>query len=719
MRPLLNLYAILILFPITALSQTTISGRITDVKNQPVAGANVTIKDSYDGASADANGSYKFSTSDEGDVIIVASMVGFISAEKRLHLSGGEVVVNFNLKEASNELNTVTITAGAFEASDEKKMVILSPLDIVTTASAVGDIYGALQTLPGAQPTQEQEGLFVRGGDASEAKTLIDGMLVANPYFSSVPDVPQRGRFSPFLFKGTNFSTGGYSAQYGQAMSSVLVLESEDLPPRSMGNIALMTVGGGGGYTKRWENTSLGANATYINLAPYFAVMKQNRDWDAPPQSFSGSLVFRQKTSETGMLKAFMNYQYSDLSLNYPNIDDVTNNSKMHFGLNNYNIFSMLSYKEVLDKKWTLNLAGSYSKDLSRVRPSPQSLVFSNQLWQARGSVAHSLGELSVIRAGAEVQYNPFSNLYNNYRIDSTELYSAVFLEGDAYITRKLVARAGLRVENSYLLRASNIAPRLSVAYKLGKYDQLNFAYGDFYQTPDRNYLIQTNLDHFEKATHYILNYQYVDEKRTFRIEGYYKLYHNLVRTKNPVSNPYQPVFAEDSKGKGYARGVDVFWRDKKTLKYTDYWISYSYIDAKRMYLYYYPEELQPTFTSNHIVNVVWKRWFPKLRSSFGFTYAYASGRPYFNPNKVDESNILSDRTHDYHNLSITANYLTTIYKYFTVVSLTVGNVAGFDNVYTYNYSSDGLRRNAIGPTSKRTIFLGVFINIGRDDDTE
>ncbi len=716
MRFYLSIFFLQFFFPVVVFSQTTISGRITDAKNQPVAGANVSIRDSYDGASADANGSFKFTTSDEGDVVVVASMVGFTSVEKKLRLSGGEITLNFTLKESSNELNTVTITAGAFEASDEKKMVILSPLDIVTTASAVGDIYGALQTLPGTQPTQEQEGLFVRGGDASEAKTLIDGMLVANPYFSSVPDVPQRGRFSPFLFKGTNFSTGGYSAQYGQAMSSVLVLESEDLPPRSMGNISLMTVGGGGGYTKRWANTSLGANATYINLTPYFSMVKQNRDWDAPPQTFSSSLVFRHKTSETGMLKAFLNYQYSDLSLNYPDIEDATNNSKMHFGMNNYNIFSMLSYKDVFDKKWTLNLAGSYSKDLSRVRPYPQSLVFSNQLWQARGTIAHSLGELSVIRAGAEVQYNPFSNLYNNDRIDSTELFSAVFIEGDAYITHKLVARGGLRVENSYLLRASNIAPRLSVAYKLGKFDQINFAYGDFYQTPDRNYLIQTNLDHFEKATHYILNYQYVDEKRTFRIEPYYKIYHNLVRVITPMRNPYEPMTAEDSKGKGYARGVDVFWRDKKTFKYTDYWISYSFIDAKRNSLYNYPEELQQTFTSNHIVNVVWKRWFPKLRSSFGFTYAYASGRPYFNPNKMDESNILSDRTRDYHNLSINLNYLTTIHKYFTIISLTVGNVAGFDNVYSYTYNSDGSRRNAIGPTSKRSVFLGVFINIGHDD---
>ena len=91
-------------------------------------------------------------------------------------------------------------------------MVILRPLDIVTTAGSQGDIYGALQTLPGTQPRRIRKDFFVRGGDA-EAKTLIDGIEVANPYFSSVPDVPQRSRFSPFMFKGTNFSTGGYSAQ--------------------------------------------------------------------------------------------------------------------------------------------------------------------------------------------------------------------------------------------------------------------------------------------------------------------------------------------------------------------------------------------------------------------------------------------------------------------------------------------------------------------------
>ena len=78
--------------------------------------------------------------------------------------------------------------------------------------------------MPGAQQIGEQEGLFVRGGTGEETKQFIDGTLVNNPYYTSVPDIATRGRFSPFLFKGTVFSTGGYSALYGQALSSAVIL---------------------------------------------------------------------------------------------------------------------------------------------------------------------------------------------------------------------------------------------------------------------------------------------------------------------------------------------------------------------------------------------------------------------------------------------------------------------------------------------------------------
>ena len=87
------------------------------------------------------------------------------------------------MKEEFDEMKAVVITAGTFEASDRKRAAaILTSLDVVTTASANGDITGALKTLPGAQQVGETEGLFVRGGTAAETKIFIDGTLV-NKFF--------------------------------------------------------------------------------------------------------------------------------------------------------------------------------------------------------------------------------------------------------------------------------------------------------------------------------------------------------------------------------------------------------------------------------------------------------------------------------------------------------------------------------------------------------
>jgi hypothetical protein len=80
--------------------------------------------------------------------------------------------LNIDLKEEPNELKAVVITAGTFEASDTKRTTVLNPIDIVTTASANGDVTSAIRTLPGAQQVGESEGLFVRGGTAGETKVL-------------------------------------------------------------------------------------------------------------------------------------------------------------------------------------------------------------------------------------------------------------------------------------------------------------------------------------------------------------------------------------------------------------------------------------------------------------------------------------------------------------------------------------------------------------------
>jgi len=161
---------ILFLFCIVNISfaQTIISGKVTSQNGEPLFSANVFLKDTYDGISTDEEGDYSFTTLETGKQILVVSYIGFKSEEKNITLTGGDIVIDFVLEEEASELDQVVISAGSFEASDEKKSVILRPLDIVTTAGAEADVYGVLQTLPGTQTIGETEGLFVRGGSAAE-----------------------------------------------------------------------------------------------------------------------------------------------------------------------------------------------------------------------------------------------------------------------------------------------------------------------------------------------------------------------------------------------------------------------------------------------------------------------------------------------------------------------------------------------------------------------
>jgi len=698
------LFLLLLLAAPAVPAQTAVSGTVKDEKKAQVPGANVFIKNSYDGTSSDARGNFSFNTSESGAMIIVCSMLGYETVEKPVTISGAALSVDFILKEKISELDVVVISAGTIEASDEKKTTVLKPLDIVTTAGANGDVYGALKTLPGTQQVGESEGLFVRGGTGAETKTVIDGMLVHNPFFSSVPDIAQRGRFSPFLFKGTVFSTGGYSAQYGQGLSSVLVLETQDLPDRTSSTLALSSVGVGAGHNQLWKEKgmSAGFEVNYTNLAPYFALVKQAQEYVRNPQFTGGSVNFRKKTSSTGMLKFYGYFNTGDLALKRHDIDSVDHKSL--FDLRNENVYTNLSWREYAGR-WRIDLASSYSCNRDRILLDADTISGISQLSQGRAMASRGIGTRSQVRFGGEYQYLTEDGRFNQYTRGFYDNYGAGFVETDIYFSPKLVARAGGRFESSSVLARTNVAPRASLALRTGRHSQASLAYGDFYQKPDRDFLYFPGGIDYEKATHYILNYQVVTDSLTFRVELYHKTYDQLVKTVPVLSNA----------GDGYARGIDVFWRDKKSFRNVDYWISYTYIDTKRNWRDY-PKPVMPTFAADHNASLVFKKFFPKIRTSAGFSYLYSTGRPYYNPNNPE---FLGDRTYDLHSLNLNASYLTRIGKAFTVVVLSVTNVPGFSQVYGYRYSSDGLRRETIGPPAKRMIFAGLFMSFGQDRSRE
>src|SRR5690606_27304614 len=171
-----------------------------------------------DGTSSLVHCTIYFTTEELGLQVMVVSFIGYPEKQQELTLPSSESLT-VTLEEQFSRMDGVTITAGAFEASDEKKGVLLRPLDIATTAVATADISGALNTFPGTTKVGETGRLFVRGGEGHETQTFIDGVWVQNAYNATADNLPSRNRFSPFMFKGTLFSTGGYSAEYSQALS--------------------------------------------------------------------------------------------------------------------------------------------------------------------------------------------------------------------------------------------------------------------------------------------------------------------------------------------------------------------------------------------------------------------------------------------------------------------------------------------------------------------
>ncbi|HNK30592.1 MAG TPA: carboxypeptidase-like regulatory domain-containing protein, partial [Ferruginibacter sp.] len=266
-------------------AQTRVLGKITDNRGNPVAGVSITLKNSYDGATSDSLGNFSFTSAEKGKQIIEASIVGYRSFSQEVTLGSAELVVNISMKELVTELKAVVISAGSFVASDKNKGAVLNAIDIVTTPSANGDVTSAFKTLPGTQQVGESEGLFVRGGSATESKIYMDGNLVNNFFYSSTPGIATRGRFNPFLFKGTIFSSGGYSALYGQALSSALILESKDLPDRTEADLAISVVGLGGGIQKLAKNkkASWGISYNYTNLWLAFKFNKYKQDFYTIP----------------------------------------------------------------------------------------------------------------------------------------------------------------------------------------------------------------------------------------------------------------------------------------------------------------------------------------------------------------------------------------------------------------------------------------------------
>lgn len=716
-------------------AQVKITGKVT-FRNKGVGEINVTLKGTYDGATTDAKGNFSFETSEKGDYIIAFTHPKYIDVEKPIVIGNQDVTVDAELKEQINEIDAVVISAGSIEASDKKRATaLLTPIDIYTTAGADGQISSALTYLPGVQKVGESEGLFIRGGTGTESKIFMDGSLINNYFSSSVPGIAGRDRFNTSLFKGNVFSSGGYSALYGQALSGALMLESVDLPDQSSYDFGISPIFLSGGFQKLSDDKSrsYGATLGYSLLSVMQKVLSFNTDFINAPEGLNGDANFRIKTKSGGFFKYYGMYDTNKMGVKTESLEPGSDYALVR--ISGKNTYHNLSFRQKFGK-YLLNTGASYSYNKSDLNFSGETnniesdktqLLTTGNYINFKAVLERKINKISAVRGGFELNNTDeklkFEEVNKNYQ----DFISSVFAETDLGFSNQFSAKLGVRAENSSFLNKSNIAPRFALAYRLAQNWTTSFAYGLFYQNPESKYINgPANLD-FQKAQHYILQVQRTSEGRSLRFEAFYKKYDQLVKVKNiaNIDNQNQPVqTAINNDGYGYAKGLELFWRDKKTFENIDYWISYSFLDSKRDFMNY-PVSLKPNFASEHTLSAVAKRFIPEWKLGVNLSYTYAKGRPYYDIATKDvNGNIVNftrneGRLKDYNALNLSFNYLPNLgkkdAKVFTVFVLSISNILGTKNVYGYNFSQDGSRSSAVVPPVNTFVFVGAFISFGVD----
>jgi outer membrane cobalamin receptor len=713
-----NIINLLLLFLVGTIQAQIIKGKITNSNNDPLPGANIYIKGSYDGSVSGTDGTYSFQTNRTDSLDIIISYIGYRNTEITIAPDKTKpYILNIVLEPKNVQINEIVITAGNFVANDKKRGFQMSTLDILTTANSNGDIPSALATLPGVQKVSEEGGIFVRGGENYETKNFVDGMLVTNPYSSKIPDIPMRGRFSADNFSGVSFNTGGYSAEYGQALSSVLILQTYPFPTISQTNISIMPFGCGINHTWKHDLSSLALSMDYTNMKPYYSVVRQKTNWVHTPEKIQTTLMYRKKLRDGGLLKSFISFSRNHLGLILP--DYLAENNSTNLNMYNTNLYANSVFAQPLSSQWSLKAGISLNYDDELIHFENFSADTYNRALQAKIMFQNKLSNSIILKFGGEFNYQKYQQDYtrNDSVFEEKTKFSSplagLFAETEWRVTQKLFCRIGARIEYAELIKNTSIVPRFSMAYKTSKNSQISIAYGIFSQLPQDNYLkFNSNLT-TEKAAHYIINYEYTKDKRLFRVEAYSKEYSDLVRysyLNNPKPDSY------NNTGHGYARGFDLFLRDEKTFHNTDYRISYSYLDTRKLYRDM-PSLERPYLFSKHTFNFVGKYYASRIHTQFGLTYQYSSARPYYKPT---ENKMVQCFTNDFNELSANLSYLTSLFNCFTIIHFSVSNVLGADPIYGYHYykqngTADNYTAYPIKSAAKRFYVIGIFITLGKE----
>jgi hypothetical protein len=555
------------------------------------------------------------------------------------------VTLDFRLTTAPIPLQEVKVTAQRAEFKQEVRVSSLSMTrgQLRTTPFVVeSDLFRALQALPGIVAANDfSAASFVRGGNADQNLVLLDGVSIYNPtHLGGLFSV-----FDPDIVSSADLLTGGFPAEYGGRLSSVLDIATRTGNSRALtGNIASSMLASKALVEGPIPNDTLpGAlnprGSFFISgRRTYFDQLLSLIGYSFPYYFYdvTGKASFNYAEDTKLALSGFSSTDRFDLGQDQSRIFMDWGNRLASLSWHQYwtprlGVLSLLTYNNYF---YDIDIAN----DLIGVHDTISEYALKTH-------ATYQLSGENELSAGLEAEYSTFTykaGFLGGFKFDITgqPLLTSAFVQAKLKPTSQLLVQPGLRLDYYWItgdvsakyLRPS---PRLSFKYflndifaikgALGRYHQyVSALYPDFSPIPSLFFWVPIFGDYTpQQADHAILGAErWLDENTNLTLEGYYKRYGKIYQ----MSNNARPDSLETTlfeAGAGRSLGLDVLLR-RDWGKLTG-WISYSLCYAR---VNYGGQEYAPSYDRRHILNLVLNYALP---AGYGLTahWSYGSGMPY------------------------------------------------------------------------------------------
>ena len=692
---------------------TTVTGRVHTADGRGLAGAVVAILETLEETHTGSDGHFVLTSTHRGVATLVARAVGFVPSTIDMVVPSDSMFV-FRLVPRPPTLTQFVVVAAGEYTIGSGQTASLKPLEVAQTPGAAANIARAIQTLPGAQNVDEGTGLFVRGGDVTETRVLVDDAWMLSPVRFDNPTGHTTVTVNPFLLDRTVFSSGGFGVPHGNALSGLVRMESAAAPARQTASLSASIGGVSAAYgTRLHPRVGMRASAGLNSLAALTATFGEAQPYEPPPRSgdVSGSLEWR--SGAAGRVRLFAVRQGGVFGVGQAGVGSTS-----HYGARSADGLAVLSWRDS-STTWRPAVTVAYAS-------FDRNETFGTFQLRTRLSAPQLLASLGYVttdgtrwRVGAERE--ALSAAYAGHMRTTTGEWSPVFtertpstrigafVEGSRRFASGFHATLGLRTDQSSLTGRRTYDPRVSLAWQRGAL-ALTSAWGVYHQVAEPTYRRALPASAFSpmRVHQFIGGVQWGADTLGLRIEYFDKRYADLWQfadRQEPVGN-----------GTGRANGVDIMWR-WRLAQATSTRVTYSHVRSRRTDPH---SGLMARSLADITHSVTWIGEHVHRSLTMGTSVRYATGKPFTDivgarPDEGLAAPVYDDpfaaRMPAYLRSDVSLSWYRALGERRGLVLWgSLSNVLGRENVMRYRWSEDYSVRFPVHAPFNRSIFIGTTL---------